>query len=135
MAATSNRRPIPRPHFLFHITRRRASFVANSIRSSIECLYFTCLFRHLILFLLLIAIIYHFSLSIAFIYNFSSSIFVNPGLICAQLTLLYLQLELFLLPGSSRKIVSKFQSPGLVCRDNSSYTSSWMKSVINNALG
>lgn len=70
-----------RPHFLFHITRRRARLVANNIRSSIGCLYFTCLFRHLIFFLLLIAIIYHFSLSIAFPSNFSSSIFVNLGII------------------------------------------------------
>lgn len=93
-----------RPHFLFHITRRRARLVANSIRSSIGCLYFTCLFRHLIFFLLLIAIIYHFSLSIAFPFNFSSSIFVNLGIICAPLTLLHLQLELFLLLESSRNV-------------------------------
>lgn len=39
--ATSNRRPKPRPHFLFHITRHRARLVANSINSNIGCLCFT----------------------------------------------------------------------------------------------
>lgn len=98
-------------------------YVANSIRSRTVRLCFTFLSRYLIISLLFISLIYNFILSIAFFPNFSLSIIINIGIICAQLSLLHLQSTLLLLPESSRNVVTKFQPPGLGCRDKSYHLS------------